>query len=141
MEFEKDSRFVSLVSIEPIESYCVFLLTSFVGVSDAGDSTSVLGDTFLRSAYVVYDIANNQISLAQTNFNATSSNVKEIAAGASGVPNAASVTGAVTTLSVSTGGVRSPQVSTISSAPSVSSSTKVMIVSVMGAILALAFAI
>ncbi|KAF3765991.1 acid protease [Cryphonectria parasitica EP155] len=34
-------------------------------------STSViLGDTFLRSAYVVYDLANNQAAIAQTNFHA-----------------------------------------------------------------------
>lgn len=35
----------------------------------------LLGDTFLRSAYVVYDLENNQIGLAATNFNATKSNV------------------------------------------------------------------
>ncbi|KAF2672433.1 candidapepsin-4 precursor, partial [Microthyrium microscopicum] len=86
-----------------------------LGISDAGDSTAVLGDTFLRSAYVVYDLSNNQISLAPTNFNATKSNVEEIASGTSGVPGASLVANAVTTLSVATGGARGPSVSTIPS--------------------------
>ncbi|KAH9883233.1 aspartic peptidase domain-containing protein [Xylariomycetidae sp. FL2044] len=51
------------------------------GISPAGSGTNVLGDTFLRSAYVVYDIDNNEISIAQTNFNTTDSNVVEIASG------------------------------------------------------------
>ena len=48
----------------------------------------VLGDSFIRNAYIVYDLANNQISLAQTNTEATSSNVLEIATGTAGVPDA-----------------------------------------------------
>jgi hypothetical protein len=50
-----------------------------------------LGDTFLRSAYVVYDLANNEISLAQTNFNATGTNVVEIGTGTGSVPDATTV--------------------------------------------------
>ena len=45
----------------------------------------LFGDTFLRSAYVVYDLENKQIALAQTNFNATSSNIKLIPTG-TGLP-------------------------------------------------------
>jgi len=48
------------------------------GIAPAGDGTNVLGDTFLRSAYVVYDLQKNEISVAQTSFNATGSNVLEI---------------------------------------------------------------
>lgn len=83
-----------------------------LGIGPAGNSVSVLGDTFLRSAYVVYDLANNEISLAQTNFNATSSNVQEIQSGASGVPGASIVQNAVSTAAVGTGGprVNSPSV-------------------------------
>jgi hypothetical protein len=81
-------------------------LTHQPGISAAGDSTSVLGDTFLRSAYVVYDLSNNQISLAQTDFNATDSSVKEIASGSSGVPGAKVVANAVSVLAVETGGAR-----------------------------------
>jgi len=58
------------------------------GISPAGESTAVLGDTFIRSAYLVYDLDNNEISIAQTDFNATGSNVMEIGTGSSAVPDA-----------------------------------------------------
>lgn len=77
-----------------------------LGVGPAGDSISVLGDTFLRSAYVVYDLENNEIALAQTNFNATSSNIQEIQSGEDGVPNASEVANAVSSLAVGSGGGR-----------------------------------
>lgn len=74
-----------------------------LGIAPAGDTMCVLGDTFLRSAYVVYDLDNNEISLAPTNFNATRSNIEEIHAGDEGVPNASGVPDAVTSAPVSTG--------------------------------------
>ncbi|GJC95768.1 eukaryotic aspartyl protease [Colletotrichum higginsianum] len=61
------------------------------GIAPAGTGTNVLGDTFLRSAYVVYDIDNNEISLAQTKFNATSTNILEIGKGSGSVPSAVAV--------------------------------------------------
>jgi hypothetical protein len=76
-----------------------------LGIGPAGDSTSVLGDTFLRSAYVVYDLDRNEISLAQTNFNATDSNVLEIS-NSTGVPDATGVPNAVSTVAVGPGGAR-----------------------------------
>ncbi len=66
------------------------------GIAPAGSSTSVMGDTFIRSAYLVYDLANNEISIAQTNFNATASNVVEITSGTSAVPDATLVQNSVT---------------------------------------------
>lgn len=60
------------------------------GVAPAGAGTNVLGDTFLRSAYVVFDLDNNEVSIAQTRFNTTRSNVREIVPGA-GVPDATKV--------------------------------------------------
>ncbi|TDZ37206.1 putative aspartic-type endopeptidase opsB [Colletotrichum spinosum] len=66
------------------------------GIAPAGTGTNVLGDTFLRSAYVVYDLDNNEISLAQTNYNATSSNVLEIGKGTGSVPSAVAVANPVT---------------------------------------------
>lgn len=51
-----------------------------------------LGDTFIRSAYIVYDLGNNQISLAQTNFKPSGSNIMEIGTGANAVPSASGVT-------------------------------------------------
>lgn len=40
----------------------------------------LVGDTFLRSAYVVYDLSNNVIGMAQSNVNTTRSNIVEIEA-------------------------------------------------------------
>jgi hypothetical protein len=47
------------------EAACLF------GIAPAGAGTNVLGDTFMRSAYVVFDIDNNEISIAQSRFNRT----------------------------------------------------------------------
>ncbi|KAI0456153.1 aspartic-type endopeptidase [Xylaria acuta] len=69
-------------TFEDGEPACLF------GIAPAGSGTNVLGDTFLRSAYVVYDLDNNQISLAQTRFNATASDVREIPSGTSSLPGA-----------------------------------------------------
>lgn len=80
---------------------CIF------GVAPAGQGgISVLGDTWIRSAYVVYDLANNEISLAQTNFNSSSSNILEIGTGANSVPQATGVTGAASATATHTGGAR-----------------------------------
>lgn len=59
------------------------------GILPAGeDGPILLGDTFLRSAYVVYDLDNKQIALAQTKFNATASpNILEIQSGTNGIPS------------------------------------------------------
>ncbi|KAI4115804.1 MAG: hypothetical protein LQ345_003675 [Seirophora villosa] len=63
---------------------CVF------GIMPSNTELVLLGDTFLRSAYVVYDLANNQVSLAQTDFNATSSHLVEIGKGKGWIPNGSS---------------------------------------------------
>ena len=67
------------------ESVCLF------GIAPAGSGANVLGATFLRSAYVVFDLDNNEISLAQAAVNATSSNVLEIGTGRGAVPGAIAV--------------------------------------------------
>jgi hypothetical protein len=81
------------------EPACIF------GVAPAQGAEPVLGDTFLRSAYVVYDLANNEISLAQTNFNSTTDDIVEITK-SSGVPGATEVASPVTTVAAETGGAR-----------------------------------
>lgn len=58
------------------------------GIQPAGNAPILFGDTFLRSAYVVYNLENNQIGIAQTNFNATQANVVEISG--SSIPGASS---------------------------------------------------
>ncbi|KAL4737227.1 aspartic peptidase domain-containing protein [Aspergillus similis] len=82
------------------ERACIF------GLVPAGDSTAVLGDTFLRSAYVVYDLTNNEISLAKTNFNSTRSNVLEIGTGSNAVPGATKVSHPVTSVVTDGSGAR-----------------------------------
>ncbi|PFH55298.1 hypothetical protein XA68_10157 [Ophiocordyceps unilateralis] len=47
---------------------------------NSGGSANVLGDTFLRSAYVVYDLQSHSIALANARYNASNSNVQEIPA-------------------------------------------------------------
>ena len=69
---------------------CVFGIVAQPPQSGPGTAYT-LGDTFIRSAYVVYDLANNQISLAQTDFGATGSNVMEIGTGKNSVPSASGV--------------------------------------------------
>ena len=50
-----------------------------LGVYASPDGVSILlGDTFLRSAYVVYDLDAQQIGIAQTNFESAGSNIVEI---------------------------------------------------------------
>lgn len=60
------------------------------GISPSGYGAVVLGDTFLRSAYVVYDMENNEISMAQSNFEAKpgGSDILEIGSGKKAVPDA-----------------------------------------------------
>ncbi|KAL3455642.1 acid protease [Aspergillus heterothallicus] len=82
------------------ERACIF------GIVPSGESTNVLGDTFLRSAYVVYDLANNEISIANTRFNATKSNILEIQTGEGAVPNATRVANPVTSVVADGSGAR-----------------------------------
>ncbi|KAL5332734.1 aspartic peptidase domain-containing protein [Aspergillus crustosus] len=82
------------------ERACIF------GIVPAGESAAVLGDTFLRSAYVVYDLENNEISLANTKFNATESNVLEIGTSNDAVPSATKVSNPITSVVVDESGAR-----------------------------------
>lgn len=86
------------------ENICLF------GIAPSEGSMSVLGDTFLRSAYVVYDLANNEISLAQTDFNSTTSHVSEIG---TTVPDATPVSSAIEASVSQSGGARIAGVSTV----------------------------
>lgn len=81
----------------PFANTCAF------GIMNAGSNgVYLLGDTFLRSAYVVYDIDDNQVALAQTNFNSTETNIIEIQASASGIPGVSGVATGVTVSATAT---------------------------------------
>lgn len=66
-----------------------------LGIMPSEPGVNILGDTFLRSAYVVYDLENNEISLANTNFNPGKDDIHEISTGTNAVPGASLVPSAV----------------------------------------------
>lgn len=104
------SELVIVDGVQNGKEICIF------GIAPSGSSLAILGDTFLRSAYVVYDLSNNEISLAQTNFNPTAANILEITNSATGVPNASVVANAATTVATSAAtGVGNNVISTIAS--------------------------
>ena len=51
------------------------------GIVPGGEGGGLLGDTFLRSAYIVYDLGNNQVHMAQTKFGNRKSHIMEILPG------------------------------------------------------------
>ena len=90
----------SIARLDDGSPLCIF------GISPADGTTAVLGDTFIRSAYLVYDLSNNEISMAQTNFNASDSHVLEIGTGTAAVPSATVVPSPVQAAVSQTGGAR-----------------------------------
>lgn len=84
----------------PFDNACLFGIQDIDGTSTSSSkrmsaagikavsssSYALLGDTFLRSAYVVYDMTNNEIALAQSNLNSTESKIVELVASQSGIP-------------------------------------------------------
>ncbi|KAM7191810.1 Aspartic peptidase domain containing protein [Naviculisporaceae sp. PSN 640] len=61
------------------------------GIQNSTGGQYILGDTFLRSVYVVYDLDNNQIGIAQTNFNSTGSNIVPFPSRSAEIPSATAV--------------------------------------------------
>ena len=65
---------------------CVFMIAPSKGTGMGFDT---LGDAILRSMYVVFDLDNAQLSIAQANINSTSTDVRSVKAGLNGVASAA----------------------------------------------------
>ena len=87
---------------------CQFAATGGA-VPDGTTLEVILGDSFLRNAYVVYDVANNEIAIAQAVLNATStSNILAIPSG-TGLPSVSSTA----TLMIPTTGASSAAATTI----------------------------
>jgi hypothetical protein len=82
----------------PFSSACA------LGINSQEEEPYILGDTFLRSAYVVYDLSNNVIAIAQTNFNSTTSSIVEFQAGATAIPNISGVASGVSVTASATAG-------------------------------------
>lgn len=58
------------------------------GIQNFSSDPFLLGDTFLRSAYVVYDLENNEIAIAATDFNSTESEIVAFASEGAQIPSA-----------------------------------------------------
>ena len=65
---------------------CVFMISPSSGTEMGFDT---LGDAVLRSMYIVYDLDNAQLSIAQSNPKSSSSDIRPVKAGVNGVANAA----------------------------------------------------
>ncbi|EGS22932.1 uncharacterized protein CTHT_0014100 [Thermochaetoides thermophila DSM 1495] len=81
---------------------CLFGIQSTAAIESVGtvkDSSNftLLGDTFLRSAYVVYDLTHHQIGLAQANLNSSTSTVVELHSTGTSLPNLSGVPSQQTT--------------------------------------------
>ncbi|QLQ82375.1 hypothetical protein HG537_0H01370 [Torulaspora globosa] len=50
----------------------------YLGIIPLSDSNAIFGDNFLINAYVVYDLENYEVSMAQARFNATQSQIEVI---------------------------------------------------------------
>ncbi|KAH8585437.1 aspartic peptidase domain-containing protein [Bisporella sp. PMI_857] len=69
-----------------IPSDISFSNVCILGVMSASEEPYILGETFLRSAYVVYDLKNHLIALAQTNFDSTTSSIIDFEATQTAIP-------------------------------------------------------
>lgn len=58
------------------------------GIQRGIASPYTLGDTFLRSAYVVYDLENNEVGIAATDFNSTKTNIVAFESKGAKIPSA-----------------------------------------------------
>jgi hypothetical protein len=124
----------SQLKFENGQTACIF------GIAPAEGTTPVLGDTFLRSAYVVYDLSNNEISLAQTVFNTTADDVREIASGTALVPGATLISSAVSSVAAGTsaakvGGVATATASVKNDSPSTLMSFQQSSMAVIGVVI------
>lgn len=111
----------------PFDSTCLFGIQNIGSSSGSSGGSArtadyaILGDSFLRSAYVVYDLSNLQIGLAPANLNSTSTNVQELKAGESSLP-AFSGVASQTASSSSSSGTSTTSSTTSSTASGTSSS-------------------
>jgi hypothetical protein len=79
-------------------------------IEAAGDNPILFGDSFLRSAYVVYDLENAQIGLAQTNFDSSKGDTKiQVISESANIPNVISTASAASVAQSFTGNPRITQ--------------------------------
>ncbi|KAK3354900.1 aspartic peptidase domain-containing protein [Neurospora tetraspora] len=73
----------------PFQRACIFGIQSTSGFQEDGfdEDWALLGETFLRSAYVVYDLTHHQIGIAQANLNSTTTDIVELTGADGGLPS------------------------------------------------------
>lgn len=67
--------------------------TCLLGILPQSGNSALLGDSFLTSAYVVYDLENKEISMAQANYDTNDTNIEVVTAGATAIPSATKAPG------------------------------------------------
>ncbi|KAF7550702.1 hypothetical protein G7Z17_g5548 [Cylindrodendrum hubeiense] len=70
---------------------CMFGVGSAANYGVDDSDFALLGDTFLRSAYVVYDLSNEQIGIAEANPGSNDTDIVELKAGDTDFPNVTGV--------------------------------------------------
>ncbi|KAE9371591.1 acid protease [Stipitochalara longipes BDJ] len=112
------SEFITKLYVpNPLPKNLTFSDVCSFGIWSSGSGDNLLGDFFLRSAYVVYDLTNNHIWMAPAVLNSTKSNVVEIQAGAVSLPQSTGVTRPSPTTSSSTTPTSPTGTSTTSAPP------------------------
>ncbi|KZL66089.1 eukaryotic aspartyl protease, partial [Colletotrichum incanum] len=92
-----DSIMDQLEGLTPFDRPCMFGIQNSAIFDVTSGRFALLGDTFLRSAYVVYDESNQQVGIAQANLNSSRSNVIELRANGTVLPTVTGVASQVTT--------------------------------------------
>ncbi|SMN20702.1 similar to Saccharomyces cerevisiae YDR144C MKC7 GPI-anchored aspartyl protease, member of the yapsin family of proteases involved in cell wall growth and maintenance [Maudiozyma saulgeensis] len=67
--------------------------TCLLGIVPQTAHSALLGDSFLSNAYVVYDLENKEISMAQAKYDVDSSDIEVVSSGASSIPSATKAPG------------------------------------------------
>lgn len=62
--------------------------TCLLGIVPQTAHSALLGDSFLSNAYVVYDLENKEISLAQAKYDSNTPDIEVVSSGASSIPSA-----------------------------------------------------
>ncbi|KAK7914092.1 hypothetical protein PG985_011795 [Apiospora marii] len=78
------------------------------GIQNFTSEPFLLGDTFLRSAYVVYDLENNQIGMAKTDFNSSKTNIVPFPSKSAAIPSGTVVQNQVAATGSGDGSVAQP---------------------------------
>lgn len=77
----------------------------YLGIIPLSDSSAIFGDNFLINAYVVYDLENYEVSMAQARFNATERQIEVISGSVPGAVKAPSYSATWSTVqTISSGG-------------------------------------